>query len=98
MWATLRAHAARCEQADKCANYIVNNRNRMRYSQFREQGLCVGFGVVESGCRTVVGRLKRSGMYWTVDGANDILALRYCVLSGNCEDFWVERAPAKIQT
>lgn len=101
--ATLRSHAASCEQADQCANYIVNNRNRMRYPQFREQGLCVGSGVVESGCRTVVGRLKRSGMYWTVDGANEILALRCCVLSGNYEDFWAERAnnpciPAKIQT
>ena len=100
--ATLRAHAASCEQADKCANYIVNNRHRMRYPQFRAQGLCVGSGVVESGCRTVVGRLKRSGMYWTVDGANDILALRCCVLNGNYEDFWEERAsnpciPAEIQ-
>ena len=63
----------------------------------------VGSGVVESGCRTVVGRLKRSGMYWTVSGANAILALRCCVLSGNYEDFWAERAEtpctgAEIQT
>ncbi len=39
----------------------------------------------------MVGRLKRSGMYWTVDGANAILALRCCVLSGNYEDFWADR-------
>ncbi len=54
---------------------IENNRSRMGYPEFRAQGLCVGSGVVESGCSTVVGRLKRSGMYWTVNGANDILAL-----------------------
>ena len=73
--ATLRAHAGTCEQAGKCANYIEKNRSRMRYPEFRAQGLCVGSGVVESGCRTVVGRLKRSGMYWTVSGANAIPAL-----------------------
>ena len=77
--ATLRAHADTCEQAGKCANYIEKNRSRMRYPEYRAQGLCVGSGVVESGCRTVVGRLKRSGMYWTVSGANAILRLRYIV-------------------
>ncbi len=101
--ATLRAHAGTCEEAGLCANYIEKNRSRMRYPEFRQQGLCVGSGVVESGCRTVVGRLKRSGMYWSVSGANAILALRCCVLSGNYEDFWAERAEnpciqAEIQT
>ena len=90
--ATLRAHADTCEEAAKCAVYIDKNRSRMRYPQFRAQGLCVGSGVVEAGCRTVVGRLKRSGMYWTVRGANAILALRCFVLSGTYEDFWAERA------
>lgn len=90
--ATLRAHADSCEEASKCADYIDKNRSRMRYPEFRQQGLCVGSGVVESGCRTVVGRLKRSGMYWTVAGANDILALRCRVLSGTYEDFWADRA------
>ena len=61
--ATLRAHAGTCEEAGKCANYIDKNRERMRYADFRAKGLCVGSGVVESGCRTIVGRLKRSGMY-----------------------------------
>ncbi|MDE0262456.1 MAG: hypothetical protein OXJ37_08655 [Bryobacterales bacterium] len=90
--ATLRAHADRCEEAAKCADYIDKNRSRMRYPEFRQPGLCVGCGVVEAGCRTAVGRLKRSGMYWTVDNANAILALRCRVLSGNYEDFWADRA------
>ena len=89
---TLRTHADNCEAARKCANYIDTNRDRMRYPEFRAQELCVGSGVVESGCRTVVGRLKQSGMYWSLDGANEILALRCCVLSGNYEDFWAHRA------
>ena len=49
-----------------------------------------GNAATSSGCRTVVGLLKRSGMYWTVSGANAILALRCWILSGNYEDFWAE--------
>ncbi len=90
--ATLRTHADRCQEAAQCADYIANNRSRMRYPEFRQQGLCVGSGVVESGCRSVVGRLKRSGLYWTVAHANAILALRCCLLSGRYEDFWANRA------
>ena len=36
--------------------------------------------------------VKRGGMHWTVDGANSILALRSCVLSGRYEDYWAYRA------
>ena len=86
------AQAKHCEEAAQCAEYFRNNRSRMRYPEFRTQGLCVGSGVVEAGCRTVAGtRLKRSGMQWSVAGANAILALRCCRLSGRFEDFWAER-------
>ena len=55
-------------------------------------------GVVEAVCKSVVGvRLKQAGMRWTVAGANDMIALRCCALSGCYEDYWVERAEnAKI--
>jgi hypothetical protein len=50
--------------------------------------------VVEAGCRTVIGqRLKQSGMRWSVRGANAILALRCCLMSGRFEDFWASRTP-----
>ena len=67
----------------------------MRYPQFRRQGLSISSGVVESGCKRIVGdRLKRGGMHWTVDGANAIIALKCCLLSGRFEDFWDQRAAA----
>jgi hypothetical protein len=72
-------------------NYFETNKERMRYPQFREQGLFVGSGVIEAGCKTVLGRLKRSGMFWTVRGANTIIALRCCELSGRFEDYWESR-------
>jgi hypothetical protein len=75
------------------AEYFDTNRDRMRYPDFRSNGLFVGSGVIEAGCKTVIGsRLKRSGMFWTVFGANAIIALRCCCLSGKFEAYWEERA------
>ena len=57
------------------ADYFETNKERMRYPEFRAQHLFVGSGVIEAGCKTVIGsRLKRSGMFWTVRGANAIIA------------------------
>jgi hypothetical protein len=77
------------------ANYFERNAERMRYPRFRRQHLFVGSGVIEAGCKTVVGsRLKQSGMFWTVRGANAIVALRCCHLNGNFEDYWEDRRAA----
>src|SRR5467141_1446085 len=77
------------------ADYFERNAERMRYPKFRRQHLFVGSGVIEAGCKTVIGsRLKQSGMFWTVRGANDILALRCSHLNGRFEDYWEERRHA----
>ncbi len=92
--AVLGQHSGECEAARKCVGYSEGNRDRMRYDEFRAQDLCIGSGVVEAGCKTVVGeRCKRSGMRWAGDGANAVLALRSCVLSGRFEDYWERRVP-----
>ena len=79
----------------KCIGYLWANRRRMRYPAFRAQGLCTSTAVVEAGCKVAIGtRLKRAGMHWTVRGANAIIALRCCKLSGRFEDFWERRAEA----
>jgi hypothetical protein len=87
------ATEAEKELLEKEANYFDNNKERMRYADFRSQGLFVGSGVLEAGCRAVIGqRLKQSGMHWTVKGANNIIALRCCFFSNRWEDFWENRA------
>lgn len=74
-------------------NFFEKNKKRMRYAYFRKQGLFVGSGVLEAGCRAVIGqRLKQSGMHWTVDGANNIISLRCTFFSKRWEDFWESRA------
>ena len=73
--------------------YLERNKARMRYAAFRSQGLFVGSGVIEAGCKTVVGkRLKQSGMEWSLRGANAILSLRCMFISGRTEEFWSQRA------
>lgn len=92
----LRPSGAKAQEAlRKTIKYFENNVERMRYQDFRRQGLFVGSGVVEAGCKTVIGRrLKQSGMHWSLRGANDIIALRSVQLSGRWEEFWETRAAA----
>jgi hypothetical protein len=74
-------------------NYFRTNAESMRYDAFRAQGFFVGSGVIEAGCKTVIGaRLKASGMFWSEKGANAIIALRCCVCSRRFEQFWEDRA------
>jgi hypothetical protein len=73
----IRRQIPRSQEARRCLHYFQTNRGRMRYPTFHAQGLCTSTGVVEAGCKVVIGtRLKRAGMHWTVQGSNAIIALR----------------------
>jgi hypothetical protein len=57
--------------------YFRNNRHRMRYKKFADEGLPIGSGVVEAACKTLVTqRMKQSGMRWEQKGGQAILTLR----------------------
>jgi hypothetical protein len=74
------------DELDTALGYFENNAPRMRYHWFRQCGLFVGSGLVESGCKAVIGqRLKLSGMRWTVAGAGAITTLR-CQQASRPED------------
>ena len=89
------SHAEVAETIRLAAAYFESNAPRMRYPKFRRQHLFVGSGVIEAGCKTVIGsRLKRSGMFWTVRGANAIMALRCCHFNRRFEDYWDARRAA----
>jgi hypothetical protein len=92
----LHGHASQYKEARECIHYIWKNRRRMRYPELHKQGFCTSTGVVEAGCKVVIGtRLKRAGMHWTVKGANAVIALRCSKLSGRFEDFWERRSERK---
>lgn len=83
------------EKLSNEAEYFRRNAMRMRYPKFRRLHLFVGTGVMEAGCKTVVGsRFKQSGMFWSVRGVNAVLALRCCYLNGRFEDYWDARQAA----
>lgn len=77
---------------ESALGYFVNNVQRMQYGTFRKQGFFIGSGVVEAGCKTVIGaRCKQSGMRWSKPGAQNILALRCIHASRRTSDFWKYR-------
>jgi hypothetical protein len=72
--------------------YFVGNVARMQYGTFRKQGFFIGSGVIEAGCKTVIGaRCKQSGMFWSVPGAENVLAFRCIHASRRIGDFWKYR-------
>lgn len=88
-----KPQAAAVEEA---LHYFVSNVGRMQYGTFRAAGYFIGSGVVEAGCKTVIGgRCKQSGMFWSESGAENILALRCINSSRRLEEFWKHRLNTK---
>jgi hypothetical protein len=80
---TAKLSGEAAELAGKEIGYFERNKNRMLYGTYRALGLFYGSGVVEAGCKNVIGgRCKGSGMLWSVPGATHVLDLR-CALFGN---------------
>ena len=83
---------SRAEEVEKELGYFIHNSARMQYGSFRKAGFFIGSGVVEAGCKTVIGcRCKQSGMRWGLPGAQNILALRCIHSSRRLADFWRHR-------
>ena len=74
--------------------YFTTRAERTRYGYFREQGYFIGSGVIEAGCKSVIGqRLKQSGMFWSGSGAENILSLRCIIKSPHFHAAWQARRP-----
>jgi hypothetical protein len=79
-------------EVEKALGYFTRNVQRMQYGTFRAKGYFIGSGVVEAGCKTVIGsRCKQSGMFWSKSGAQNILALRCIHSSRRSDEFWKQR-------
>ncbi|MDI6774678.1 MAG: ISKra4 family transposase, partial [Verrucomicrobiota bacterium] len=73
-------------------SYFQTNASRMLYRTYRRNGYFIGSGVVEAGCKTVIGqRAKQSGMFWTVSGAENVLSLRCLAMDNALDQFWQQR-------
>ena len=80
------------QAVEDALGYFVRNIQRMQYGSFRAAGYFIGSGVVEAGCKSVIGaRCKQSGMFWSVPGAENVLALRCIQSSRRSDQFWKDR-------
>jgi len=81
------------EKVTQALHYFEHNVERMQYGTYRQLGYFIGSGVVEAGCKTLIGgRCKQSGMFWTRPGAQSVLALRCIRASRQWDTFWQNRA------
>ena len=79
-------------------SYLESHASRTEYGEYRAKGYFIGSGVIEAGCKTVVGsRLKQSGMFWSKRGAGNILDMRCLFLGPDFERVWERRIELKIE-
>jgi hypothetical protein len=68
-------------------NYLAARQKQMSYAEYRQAGLPIGSGAVESSCKQVVSaRCKQAGMRWSEAGVDAILALRCFVLNDRLDE------------
>ena len=73
-------------------DYLENQASRTRYGEYQAKGFFIGSGVIEAGCKTVIGRrLKQSGMFWSETGAEDLLSLRCQIIGPQFDAVWQAR-------
>jgi hypothetical protein len=82
-------HGQRRQAVDTAARYFLKNKTCMRYHEYLALGLPIGSGAAEGACRNLIkDRLERTGMRWSVDGAEAVIQLRATELSGDWEEYW----------
>ena len=73
----LEATSSHKSPVQNALTYFRNHQQRMRYDLYRAQGLQIGSGTIESGCKHVIAaRLKQAGMIWSAQGARSVAKLR----------------------
>lgn len=85
--------SAKRDALHELQTYLENNLARMDYPRYRELGLPIGSGTVESQCKTLVGaRCKLGGMRnWKYAGAENVLRLRAALQDGSYDDVWKQQ-------
>jgi hypothetical protein len=80
------------EEIRKCIKYLTKHRGRMKYGQYRKEGLTIGSGAIESVHKWVIqARCKQPGMAWSQAGLNAMLRLRCAWASDRWDDVFLKR-------
>ena len=85
----LKLRGQKRQAVDTAAHYFLKNKAFMRYDEYLTLGLPIGSGAAEGACRNLIkDRMERTGMRWTVDGAEAVIQLRATDLSSDWEEYW----------
>lgn len=73
--------------------YLQNNKEKMRYAEYRRRGLPITSSYVESAVKQFDQRVKGTEKFWTEEGAEALLQLRadYLGTTTVLDDFWEDR-------
>lgn len=72
--------------------YLTNNAARMKYDEYLQAGYPIATGVIEGACRYLVkDRMERSGMRWSLSGAQAMLHVRCIHHSTERTKFYKQR-------
>ena len=70
-------------------DYLSKHHEHIDYAQFKQLGLPLGSGMVESACKWLIHqRFKGVGMRWSEDGFNHLLHLRLAWVNGEFDDLF----------
>jgi len=83
----------------RLCNYLEKNADRMRYDEYFRRGYLIASGVIEGACRHLVkDRMERSGMRWTLDGAQNMLNVRAVFQSDHWRGFLTDHMQREIES
>lgn len=86
--ATRKLRGEKRRRLQATITYYDNNRTHMRYAEYLAAGYPVGSGVAEGACRHLVkDRMERTGMRWSLAGAQAMLNLRALYINGDWDIF-----------
>ena len=85
------------EKITKLCNYLSDHENKTRYGAAKRAGYHIGSGAIESSNKFISNtRLKRSGAWWYINNANNMLKIR-CAKYNGTYDTIVEKYKAADQ-
>jgi len=77
------------KKLESAMGYFRSNMNHMNYGIFTACGIFVGSGVIEAGCKVIVGnRMKNAGMHWSKDSAEKMVSLRCAIRNNEFSDVY----------
>ncbi len=88
-WATRAVRGAAAAVRDEQVRYFTNQASRMAYDRYRAAGWAIGSGMIESGCKAVIGqRHKGAGMRWSDAGAQTVANVRVLLFNKEWDAYW----------